>query len=88
MLVLATSFLRRSRGSKRNQPSGVDAMQRKQEPETPHQDPFWAADLADIERSVLSGKDVLDLPVKTDDKVPPQGNALLRRVAHLGSYGK
>ena len=63
-------------------------MGRKRKSDTPPQDSFWEADLAEIERSVLNGKDVLDLPVKTDDKVPPQGNALLRRVAHLGSYGK
>ena len=63
-------------------------MERKGKSDTPFEDSFWEADLADIERAVLNGKDVLDLPVKADDKVPPQGNALLRRVAHLGSYGK
>ena len=63
-------------------------MGRKRKPETPRHDSFWETDLADIERAVLDGKDILDLPVKADDKVPPQGNALLRRVAHLGSYGK
>ena len=63
-------------------------MLRKQDPNSRHQDSFWEADLTEIERSVLRGKDVLDLPIKTDDKVPPQGNALLRRVAHLASYRK
>lgn len=63
-------------------------MQRKRNRGTPREDSFWEADLAEIERSILCGKDVLDLPVKADDKVPPQGNALLRRVAHLRSYGK
>lgn len=51
-------------------------------------DSFWEADLADIERAILKGKSAMDLPVKTDDKVPPQGNVLLRRVAHLSSYKK
>lgn len=62
-------------------------MKGKRGPGRPREDSFWEADLADIEKSVLRGRDVLDLPVKTDDKVPPQGNALLRRVAHLRSYG-
>ena len=51
-------------------------------------DLFWEADLDDIERSFLKGKTIIDLQVKTDDRVPPQGNVLLRRVARLESYGK
>ena len=62
-------------------------MQRKREPEKRFRDSFWEADLTDIERSVLHGKDVLDLPIKADCRVPPQGNALLRRVANLRTYG-
>ena len=62
-------------------------MQHEKEPRWHFRDLFWEADLADIEKSVLGGKDVLDLPIKVDDRVPPQGNALLRRVANLRTYG-
>ena len=51
-------------------------------------DLFWEADLDDIERSFLHGRRIIDLEVKTDDRVPPQGNVLLRRVTRLQSYGK
>ena len=51
-------------------------------------DLFWEADLDDIERSFLHGRTIVDLPIKTDDRVPPQGNALLRRVTRLGTYRK
>lgn len=48
-------------------------------------DLFWDADLEDIERSFLQGKTIVELPIKTDDRVPPQGDVLLRRVTRLGA---
>ena len=51
-------------------------------------DLFWDADLEDIERSFLQGKTIVELPIKTDDRVPPKGIVLLRRVTRLGAYGK
>ena len=51
-------------------------------------DPFWEADLEDIERSFLGDRKITDLPVKLDDRVPPQGNPLLRRVVRLETYKK
>ena len=51
-------------------------------------DMFWEADLDDIERSFLQGRTIVDLPIKTDDRVPRQGNVLLRRVIRLGTYRK
>lgn len=49
-------------------------------------DLFWEADLKDIERSFLGCRKVTDLPIKLDDRVPPGGNPLLRRVVRLGRY--
>ena len=48
-------------------------------------DLFWDADLEDIERSFLQGKTIVELPIKTDDRIPPQGIVLLRRVTRLGA---
>ncbi len=53
-----------------------------------HRDPFWDADLKDIERSLLGDKDIMDLPIATDDRVPPQGNVLMQRVARLRGHDK
>ena len=51
-------------------------------------DPFWDADLQEIERSFLGQRRVTDLPIKLDDRVPPQGNPLLLRVVRLERYKK
>lgn len=41
---------------------------------------FWQTDISDIEAKILGeGKEISDLPIFMDDRVPSQGSVLLPR---------